>query len=374
MRPSGSGWRGVVERVALLLTAALSTADAAAQPILRTDHHVDGESGIVLFVREVRAPRARRSDLPAVVLLHGARVPSVASFDLPVPGYSLAGDLAEAGFAVYLLDARGYGGSTRPPGMREPPDAHAPLVRSTEVVRDIGAAVRWIRARENVDAVALLGWATGGHWAGHYASLFPDEVSHLVLFNTLYGGTDRHERIGPGSGLEDPDRPGRFNRGAYGAYRLSTAESLFGAWDASIPVEDKTAWRDPRVADAYAEVALASDPTSGSRTPPSFRAPSGAMEDSYYLAAGRRLWDASLVTAATLIVRSGADFWSRPEDAELLRSHLVHAARVRWVTIPDATHFVHLDRPERGRARFVDEVVRFLSSPTRRDPTYSAHS
>ena len=48
-------------RVALLLMAALATADAAAQPILRTDHQIDGEPGITLFVREVRAPRARSS-------------------------------------------------------------------------------------------------------------------------------------------------------------------------------------------------------------------------------------------------------------------------------------------------------------------------
>ena len=56
-----------------------------------------------------------------------------------------------------------------------------------------------------------------------------------------------------------------------------------------------------------------------------------------------------------------SDFWSRPEDAEVLTSHLTSAARVRTVTIPGATHFVHLDRPERGRAQFVEEVVRFLS-------------
>ncbi|MFS8636704.1 MAG: alpha/beta fold hydrolase [Gemmatimonadota bacterium] len=349
---------------AALLAVAAATwttaSPARAQGPRRVDHRIAGEPGITLFVREVRDDEARQMSLPPVLLLHGARVPSVASFDLPVPGYSLAADLASAGFAVYLLDVRGYGGSTRPPEMDGPPEAHPPLVRSYKAVRDIHAAVTWIMEREGVASVALLGWATGGHWAGHYASLYPENVSHLVLYNTLYGGSDRHDQIGPGSSLEDPEIPGRFNR-AYGAYRLSTAESLFGAWDASIPFEDKAQWRDPRVAEAYAEAALASDPTSHTREPASFRAPSGAMEDSYYLASGRRLWDASSITAATLVIRSGSDFWSRPEDAEVLSSHLTSAARVRTVTIPGATHFVHLDRPERGRAQFVEEVVRFLS-------------
>ena len=104
---------------------------------------------------------------------------------------------------------------------------------------------------------------------------------------------------------------------------------------------------------------MASDPTSNSRTPASFRAPSGAMEDSFYLATGRQLWDASLITCPTLVVRSGADFWSRPQDLEVLGRHLVHAA-ARLVTIPDATHFVHLDRPERGRAQLLADVLAFV--------------
>jgi pimeloyl-ACP methyl ester carboxylesterase len=351
-------------RVGFVIVGVLLFSSTAikAQELERIDHFIDGDAGVKLFVREVRAKESRQCSLPAILLLHGARVPSVPSFDLAVPGYSLAADLANAGFAVYLLDARGYGRSTRLTEMDDPPDAHPPLVRSNQVVRDIYATVNWIQEFEDATDVALLGWATGGHWAGHYASLFSEKVSHLVLLNTLYGGTDQHDRIGPGSGLDDPDHPGRFNTD-YGSYRFSTAESLFGAWDASIPIEDKDQWRDARVADAYAEAALASDPTSNLRAPPSFRAPSGAMEDSYYLASGRQLWDASLIIASTLVIRSGEDFWSRPEDVTVLQAHLVHAARVRAVTIPDATHFVHLDRPARGRAQFIDEVVQFLSTP-----------
>ena len=60
-------------------------------------------------------------------------------------------------------------------------------------------------------------------------------------------------------------------------------------------------------------------------------------------------------------VRSERDFWSRPQDAEVLAEHLVHAPRVRKVTLPDATHYVHLDRPECGRSAFLKEVVSFLS-------------
>jgi pimeloyl-ACP methyl ester carboxylesterase len=242
--------------------------------------------------------------------------------------------------------------------MVESPDAHPPLVRSDEVVRDLAAVVDWLAARTGHERVALLGWATGGHWAGHYASVFAQRVSHLVILNTLYGGTARHPSLGAGSDLEDPARPGQFNA-ALGAYRVNRGASLLPGWDASIPVDDKESWRDAAIADAYVAEALASDPESERLG--GFRAPSGALEDSFYLATGRQLWDASLIRAHTLVVRSERDFWSRPEDVVMLTRHLVHAPSVRAMTIPEATHFVHLDRPERGRAIFLNEVLAFLA-------------
>jgi len=142
---------------------------------------------------------------------------------------------------------------------------------------------------------------------------------------------------------------------------------LLGAWDGSIPGEDKTVWRDPAVAKAYVDAALSSDSTSNSRTPPSFRSPCGALEDSFYLAIGRQFWDASLITARTLVLASERDFWSRPEDRENLRDDLVHAPSVRVVVIPGATHFVHLDRAERGRDVLLKEISSFampLHSPS----------
>jgi pimeloyl-ACP methyl ester carboxylesterase len=329
--------------------------------VRREDFAVAGDNGLRLFVREVRDDAVQAAERPPVILLHGARVPGLASFDLAVPGGSLAADLARTGHRVFIMDAGGYGGSDRPgqDGLR----SGAALARSAEVVRDIGTVVAAVKARTGAERIALLGWATGGHWAGMFASRHPAQVSHIVIYNSLYGVEVGHPTLGPGSDASDPQDPTRFNAARFGAYQLHSAASLMPSWDRSIPVDDKTLWRDPAVADAYQKAALASDPTSASRNPPSFRAPSGAIADSFELAAGRKLWDASAVTAHVLIIRSANDFWSRPADVTTLQQDLRQASSVRAVSIPEATHHVHLDRAERGRDLFLGEVTRFLGRP-----------
>ncbi|TQM85121.1 alpha-beta hydrolase superfamily lysophospholipase [Saccharothrix saharensis] len=345
-------------RTILTLSAAASITRASpAGRVAREDWKVRGDAGL-LGVREVRPTRSARGR--PVLLLHGARVPGVASFDLPVPGGSLAADLARRGHRVFIVDARGYGASDRPPALDAPPSANPPAVTGEQVVRDIAAVVEWARAKTGHRRVDLLGWATGGHWAAWYASEHPGRVAHLVVLNSLYGATDGHPLLGRGSDYEDPARPGHFDDARHGAYRLATGPGLLGGWDASIPVDDKSAWRDPRVAVAYVAHALASDPTSADREPSGFRAPTGALKDSFHLATGRRLWHAGTITARTLVLRGELDFWSRADDLTTLVEDLGRARDVRAAHLERATHFVHLDRAERGRDRLLDEVLRWL--------------
>ena len=87
------------------------------------------------------------------------------------------------------MDVRGYGRSSRPTAMGEPADKNPPLVRSDEAVRDIGAVVDWIRKLTG-ERPALFGWATGGFWAGYYATLHSDSIRAVIMLNTLYGGSD----------------------------------------------------------------------------------------------------------------------------------------------------------------------------------------
>jgi alpha-beta hydrolase superfamily lysophospholipase len=148
------------------LMGAIPPAAAAEPPIARTDRFVDLASAERLFIREVRRSGGAAAQAPAVLLVHGARVPGIESFDLPVAGGSIAADLAAAGNAVYILDLRGYGRSSRPAAMDGPPSSSPPLMRTGDAVADIAAAVEAIRGWSGQKTVALVGWATGGHSAG----------------------------------------------------------------------------------------------------------------------------------------------------------------------------------------------------------------
>ena len=128
--------------------------------IERQDRTVESDPGISIAFREVVA-RGHDDGVP-VVLVHGAGGGGISSFDVPVPGYSVAEDLARAGHPAYAIDVRGWGRSSRPAALGAPPQANPPAVGSDEAVRDIAAVVDWVRAHRH-RPVAVLGWATGGH-------------------------------------------------------------------------------------------------------------------------------------------------------------------------------------------------------------------
>jgi pimeloyl-ACP methyl ester carboxylesterase len=155
---------------------------APAQTVTRSDAMVAGPPGIAIFLREVvgRSPAPNTAPL---LLVHDTPAAGAASFDLAVAGGSLAVDLADAGLRVYLMDARGYGRSSRAPRLSSPPRPGVPLTRASEVVEDIGAVVDWIRQRTRAPKVALLGWGAGGHAIGQFAARRPDVVASVVFYN-----------------------------------------------------------------------------------------------------------------------------------------------------------------------------------------------
>jgi len=218
--------------------------------------------------------------------------------------------------------------------------------------------VDWILRRSRENRVALVGLGTGGHWAALYTTKNTDKVSHLVLVNVLYGVK---APWAPARALADPRNPGEFNPAA-GAFFMADAASLMAEWDRDIPDGDKSKWRDPRVAVAYVKLALSEDATANTRTPPGIRIPGAFRKEHFEMSQGKKLWDAKDILVPTLYVRGTLDHWSRPEDLQALYAELVNAPQKQFVVLHGSTHFLHLDRPEKGRAAFLQEMLVFLGN------------
>lgn len=340
-----------------LVAFAGATATAQDTKIVKTDETIRGtDAGVTLFVREKMAEgNTRFTDDNVILFLHGATAPSTCDFDLSYQDYSWADWMVKRGYVVYMGDYRNYGYSSREPAMDEPAAKNQPVTRSYLALRDIEAMISHIKAKRGVKKVTLIGWSWGAMMAGYYASLYSDNVNKLVLYAPLYNFND-HTNLGPGSALQDKRRPTQFNF-ALGAYRLASEAANTGRWNGEIPVEDKNSYRDPAVPVEFWKECMATDPTSNSRNPASLRAPNGVLEDSFYQATGRPLWNAANIYVPTLVIGGNFDTWSFQEDRAGLMRELVHAPAKKNVLIQDATHFVLF---EKKRMEFFGEVLKFL--------------
>lgn len=345
--------------LAIVLLTLPAAAGAASVKIVKQDYQIDAvDPGITLFVRSKMADGTTRFTNDNIVLfVHGATFPSTPDFDLQYRDYSWADWMVEHGYVVYMFDKRNYGFSTREKAMDRPARENKPVSRSYLVIRDIGAVVDHIRAKHKVDRVTLIGWSWGAMTAGYYASLHSEKVAKLVLYAPAYAFA-LHTNLGPGSGLQNKRKPYEFNYGV-GAYRLATGQANQARWDGEIPVEDKSQYREQGAVDAFNAEALATDPTSGTRNPPSLRAPNGVLEDTFMQATGRRIWNASSIYVPVLVIAGEYDTWSYPEDREGLMRDLTNAPVKKHVVIKNATHFVLFEKP---RFEFFNEVLNFLKS------------
>lgn len=328
--------------------------------ILRKDFHVTTADGVRVAIREVR-PDGPADRVP-MLLLHGTRIPGLSEFDLPVPGGSLAADLAGQGHVVYILDARGFGRSDRPAEMEAPPKPGAPsLARSIEITRDVDAAVDHLRAATGQAKAAMLGWGVGGTIVAMHAALWPEKVSHVIGYMMPYGGVGGHPFFAIGSKWDDPAHPGRFNKTAFGNYAWNGLALLDQHWNEQIPIDDKDAWRDPAMFQAFRQALIDGDPLAATLDPPMYRSPNGMLEDLYTMGCrGETLFSATQIYCKVMIVRAEFDELSRVEDMEAMIDDLVNAEEVVFWNPPDTTQYILLDRPERGRDALLARMDQFL--------------
>lgn len=331
------------------VNASLPTASLATH---LQEHRIAGpEPQIQLRLLERRPADSHQAagERGAVLFLPPFGVPSAAAFD--VPGYSWLEYAARRGFDSWALDFRGFGQSTRPPQMSRPAAENPPVVRATDAVRDLAAAVEYIRFLRGVDRLHLVGWSWGAVVAGMFAAESPHRVGKLVLYGAMHG-FDLPWMAAP---FQDPAFPGRVNP-ALPAYQVVAPGALIGHWDMMLqnirgPIRPV---RSPEALAAVTQAFLDSDPA-----PPAegyIRRPMGPLVDLYYIWTSRPLYDASRIRVPTLLVRGDCDAFADPT----FLAQLTGAPYRREVVIADATHWLIY---ETHRWQLLGEVQHFLEEP-----------
>ncbi len=322
-------------------TAGRQASDLKPALIMEEFRIPSADPGIDLFVRNRRPAGVERFNSDRIVLfVHGATYPSETGFDIPLPGGSWLEYVASRGFDAYLVDVRGYGGSTRPPAMNQPPAANPPFADTADAVRDVAAAVDFIRQRRGVAQINLVGWSWGTAIMGTYTASNNQKVRKLVLYAPLYV----MRSAPPISGL--------------GAYRSVEREAARQRGIRGIPA-DRVEEISPRAwFDQWFDANLASDPEGARQTPPVVRAPNGVLKDiGEYWSRGRSPYDPADIRVPTLLIIAEWDQDTPLYMAQEILPKLVNSPDRRLVILGEGTHAVAL---EKHRMRLIGDVQHFL--------------
>ncbi|MCF3947293.1 alpha/beta hydrolase [Acidiphilium iwatense] len=276
-----------------------------------------------------------------LVMMHGATFPSASLFDVPVEGESFMDALAHAGYDVWAVDARGYGGSTRPPEMSLPPKEGAPLTSARTAVRDLRAAIDFVLRHRDITRVNLLGMSWGGSVAGAFTAELGEKIAKLILVAPLWLSRTKL-RIDPG--------------GALNTYRVVSPKTFETGWRVAAPEQKRQALIPEGWFEAWEQVTLATDP--GAPTAGTIRAPAGAVQDvRNHWTADNPLYDPAVIRNPVLLIAAEWDIDVPLEMAQDLFVRLTSADYKRLIEIGEGTHMVLM---ERNRRQAFDAVIRFL--------------
>ena len=299
-------------------------------------------AGIDLHLRRKRL--AQVESFPAertLLLMHGATFSSGSLFDAPVGDASFMDQLAAAGFDVYAVDVRGYGGSTRPPETAGPVDPPTQPVRIETAIRDLGNAVDHILEHRGLDQLNLVAMSWGGSIAGAYTEKNTDKIKRLALIAPLWL-RETAGRIDQGGSLP--------------AYREVDLYKYEESWRVAAPKDQRDALIPPGWFGVWAKNTLAIGPRG--TAPNTILAPSGAIQDiREYWAADRPFYDPAEIRVPVLLIHAEWDVDVTFETTRDFFSKLTAAPYRRWIEIGQGTHMVIL---EKNGWQAVNAIIAFL--------------
>jgi pimeloyl-ACP methyl ester carboxylesterase len=337
----------LLRAAALAVSAAFSFSSMAEpMPKLVTEQFMidAADPGIKLYVRNKRPEEMTQfTSQKTLLFVHGGTLPSEASFDFPLEGFSWMDYVARHGWDVYLVDVRGYGGSIRPPEMAQPAANNPPVASYDEAVKDVGVAVDFILKRRGVPKLNLIGWSHGTVLMGAYAARHAEKVERLVLHAPPW--------------LRTPSSSQTATR-QFGAYDETTIAIVRERQQVGAPENRKNDLMPMAWFETWAAAVLASDPLSSKQNPPVLRYPTGMRQGvRNYWEAGKPYYDPERIKAPTLVIVGEWDGVAPPEGAHAIFRKLPSGPDKRLVQLGEGTHLIML---EKNRMQLFREVQFFL--------------
>lgn len=313
----------------------------------KKEYFIASTNNVQLQIKEIYDINHLNTNILPLLMVHGGGPDAITSFDLDTKFASFAEELASKGFHLFLLNIRGWGKSSLPE--YDFSDKNLIIGNVDEASDDIQSALSWITSKFKVNKINLFGWATGGHWISYSAIKDPEKINSIISLNSLYGVNgdwSSHDFFA------SSDDNLKFNKSSF--FRESSKESLTTSWTKTIPVEDKAQWRNPVIEEAYKNQACKYGIDANI-----FKVPAGFQEESFYMASGKKYWDAKNITVPTMVIRSEYDFWSRNIDLIAFKSDFPKNIRSEFKTIK-GTHYLFLDKDDKGKNELIDLIVKFI--------------
>ena len=338
-------WKGLLSAFVLFATPLAGVTAAESSKIIMEETMVPAkDAGIQLYVRN-KHPEEISLYGPERTLLfvHGATYPAETVFDLQLDGKSWMDFIAEHGFDVYLVDLRGYGRSTRPKEMDQPPEANEPIVTTDVAIQDVSAVVDHILQRRGLNKLDVMGWSWGTVIMAGYTEQNPQKVNRLVLYGTQWNLQGAAPTVVSGK---------------MGAYRSIKREDTYNRWMRGVPEDKKRGFIPDGWFDAWANATFATDPVGAAQNPPVLRAPNGVLFDlERFWKASKPTWDPAKITVPTLMIQAEWDQETPPYMSQTVFPLLTNTPWKRYVMIGEGTHYIF---KERNRQQLFNEVQLFL--------------
>ena len=332
------------KKVSLTLASAF-VINAYADSIISHEYYVP-YNGQKIHLKEKKLSSVKSAKV--IVLVNPLSIPALSAFD--VPNYSLMDALAKRGYDVWGIDFVGEGTSSYPKTMELSP---APIgtypLQATEAVKELHHGISYISKTTGKKSVSILGWSWGSAVGAMYAIQNPKQVSHLVLYGSMYSSTLQKSIqpifIKPFAGNDNG-----FSE-SLPAYQNIPWKVINTHWNMMIN-GDKSIVEESAV-EQVAKVYTEADPKPVMVN--SLRRPMGPMKDLYSIWSGKPIYDISKLRTPTLVIYGDQDFFADHE----LYSKLINVKSKREIELKEATHWLIY---EKTREQFVDDVVNFLNN------------